>query len=879
MAIGDRDLINIRGDQYSRATTDSTGTRNLVAGSGASAFGVVSNNPLSTDYWLYSVHTSWYAVTGGATAQILVYALSADGSTWTLVAQTAELTVPAAASYTLPANVRKPKATRMAAVIRAVSGTIGLGGGPRYRGDSSEAYVAGGINGAVGSPDGSWTPATYNTFASGEVTPALQLRGYANDTPTASITAPTASGTAASSPTVTVAAANDDDIADFNDRVAYVWVEIVGETSNNYDLNKPEYGPTPTTTATAGSTSSATVTPAVVLAVGWHWLRVAVGDVFGAVSAFTSWRRFQVISGVTTPSRGGPVGTVVQTLTPDFPLRYNNTQPQNAATAAVQLTQAGNVIRTSANIAVNWAPNTDQTITWAQLVTAGLAGGGAWNALSWGIGDYGYRFLVTDAAAASSPAAAAPYAFKTDTAPTIPTMVSPAPGATSTTYPTFRASVGDPDVGDETLTVMLRHYRSGDPTARFYAMTKQSNGDYTYTLQPADINVPASGASTTETFDVYAYDGTLYSNGTTALTAAAYSPSQTFVYVSGASAQITAPTSGGSVTSATVPVTFTHTGSRTNRVLNFYLPGAATPFATSTLASPGGATGPTTVPVNLSAYLRNGQTYEVSVAVTVNGFVSVSDRVPFVVNYPVVPAPGNFLATPQRQEWAPRATSVRASWAKTTYAVGTFINYLVWARNEGTLIGDASERLLAVITDPNRLYVDDTPPSGRTQRYRIQQTVRVNLDDITSAIGEGVATINIRGVILTDVNDPSRGVYLINDGGDAIGWEYNDDEDVATVMGQRDPQTWTMPGETLNGSESFVLLDEEHIHPQAALAIRDSLVAMRRRTMIRRDRFGDRRIVRIPGNGLKVKRRPAVGWDVSIGYRVEDWTELPVGTS
>ncbi len=792
-----------------------------------------------------------------------------DGTIYTLVGRSATLTLTSTNaddhSLVIPSAVPVVAGVTYAVVLRAVSGRFDV---REYVRSSDRQTVSG--NAGTGTPTSPWTPAAAGSIAR---TLSMQVAGYRNVVPTAAVTSPALNASSNVVPAFTVSM-SDSDRADFGDSLQIAWLHIVGDSGGAPNLSNVRYGPQATAIANADGAGTGTITPAISLPAATYWVRMAASDRFGATSAFTAWQKLISTASANIQAAGTLGGSKQEVITGiGVPWLYTNPAGFNAASIQVELYRGTTRIRQSAPIAVTWTPGSTNTITWAQLVAAGLAGGGAWADLQWGQ-TYGYQAIVTDTQGTVSPASDRK-TFTTDAAPGIPATVAPKGNINLTNRPILRVSVTDVDDTVTTGLAVVARIKSSTGAVLFTrTMTyTPATNDWRYQTTETDIPTPSPGTRVDYRWDASAYDGTLYSGEATVNASRAWSTEETFGYTAGPTVTITSPADGSTITTANpdIVIAFSGTASRVSRTI--YRAGST--VALLSLAVTGSLESPVTIPV-ASTVMFDGQSYDIVAQATVNGVVGSSAVTTVTLDYPAYPAPLNFQATPFTMEGAPFPTLTQLSWDPTTYSAGQFIRYVVTARPEGEPEGSQNERTIADITDPaSTMCFDGFPASGVTYRYTLRQSVLFGNDIIPSEPSEQTTGIVIRGVCISVANDPTTGVVFVLDGS-LPSWQPAGSEDVRTPFGSPTPVTWVRTLDYLTMSASFPLRTDPS-HPLAAGVLRDRTIAIRRQVLCWRDRDGARVFFRFPTNSPVWQRIPGGQWDLSIEGRQESWREIPVG--
>lgn len=407
----------------------------------------------------------------------------------------------------------------------------------------------------------------------------------------------------------------------------------------------------------------------------------------------------------------------------------------------VQLTQNGMVVATSPSIAQTVAPNGTISVTWAQTGFSPLAWGqsfyaqiagqdtnGTWSQWSDGIG------------------------FSTDAAPSVPSSLSPSSGAVVTAYPLLSCVVSDADNTVGSLTVKAELFNASGTLLFTRTMTYNSTtGRYQYQTTSTDF---ASYA--TYRWDAYAGDGTLWSGKVTTEASATRSVMATVVYAQGPVITGQSPADGVTITASNPTFSWTVTDQQKLRVQVWAVNGDGT---TGAQVYDSGTVTSTTASWPMPPHiLRNGTTYEWTVTITNSAPLSgTSTPIRFTLTMTPPTGVSAFTADAVRIATDATETGVLLTWAQTTYASSVWEAYDVWRQPLGpdgvTPVGTAL--WLRHLTNPlQTAFLDGEPVSGILYQYSITQTIRDDLDDLTSDPAIQQAGVAFDGVILSNVLDP-----------------------------------------------------------------------------------------------------------------------------
>lgn len=479
----------------------------------------------------------------------------------------------------------------------------------------------------------------------------------------------------------------------------------------------------------------------------YQW-QIKVSDKFGGYSAYSTLVQFTPASlGFVTldSTPTGKIEAVSGSTALDFNGRWNHQSATTMKTVQARILDEFNVVlQTGANyniadVASSALPGTLFTITWANT---------GFTTLSWGK-NYKYQIRGYDGTNWSDWSSSR--TFNTNAAPTVPTSLSPSNSSSWSSLPLLSCSFTDID--DTTATGLTGVFRITRPDTSTVDVTPTYNATtLLWEFQTTAVQLSAFGAYS---WIATGYDGTLYSGEATALASASFSTSASFNYINGPTVTVTAPTNNSTVTTATVPVTWTTTG-QVSYVLTVYKDNdsGTVIYTSGTVVS---AVGSATIP---TGYLQNNTNYDIVVKVTdttpLDGYSNV---VNILVAYtPATPA-SNFSATAVRVTTDPAETAIRVSWDQTAYGSPDFYQYILKRSANGG--PDAAEVTLKRFTSAASVQlVDYTPVSGYEYTYTLIVSVLVGTDIVESARVTTTESLTLTSVVLTLVGN--GGTYRAN---------------------------------------------------------------------------------------------------------------------
>lgn len=467
--------------------------------------------------------------------------------------------------------------------------------------------------------------------------------------------------------------------------------------------------------------------------------RVRTKDRFGAWGAWSSWTSFTPANLGFVTLDSDPTGKI-EDNTPDFKGRWNHQSATTMKTVQSRiLSPSGTVLQTGADyniadVASSAPPGTLFTVPWANTGFTDLA---------WGT-SYKYQTRGYDGTNWSDWSASR--SFNTDAAPSIPSNLSPANGSIFTSFPLLTFTMTDAD--DTTATGLTANLRITRPNASTVDVTPTYNattGRWEFQTTGTELN-----AFGTYSWKAYGYDGTLYSGEATSAGSAVFSASNTFTYAAGPTVTIDEPDTSDTLTTASFNVDWTTTGQVKYKVVVYETGTSTVVYQSNAGAWTVSGTMSHTVP---SGYVRNGETYDVTVTVENATPLEGSDtNTAVLVSYTAPTAVANFEATPVEIGIDPEPSAIRLSWDQTAYSSPEFVEYTIYREADGG--PDATEIILARITDPSVVALYDyTPASDYEYTYGARIVILTGLDEVESDLVEATATADLAATYLTLVGN------------------------------------------------------------------------------------------------------------------------------
>lgn len=501
-------------------------------------------------------------------------------------------------------------------------------------------------------------------------------------------------------------------------------------TADRWDATYTATGTEQTNNAIARAYGGSTLTRGTT----YEW-RIRFYDEFNAAGAWSAWTSFTPanLGYVTTDS--DPTGKI-ESNTPDFKGRW--THQSSASTNAVQvrlysssgvlLQDSGTITKTVTSSA---SPGTLFTITWADT---------GFTNLTWGA-SYEYEIRGRDTSNNWSNYSTPRRTFNTNAAPSVPSSLSPDNGQVYTAYPLISCAATDVDDTTATgLTVSARIKDNSSTVLYTRTMTYNSgNGLWEYQTTGTDL---ASYA--TFRWDASAYDGTLYSGGTTVSGSRTWSSEASFVYALGPTVTMVSPTDGSTVTTSALSISWTTTNQAQYRV-RLYPDGGTTALYDSGWIVSG--TSSHSLP---AGYIENGVAYDLVVDVENTTPLTGSSGIVDITAAFTPPATlTNVTATAVKTVGAnPWSTAVTVAWDQSADA--GFVEYIV--RRSADDGPDAAEAIVARITAATTTtYTDYTPASGIEYTYTVTQISNSSGSELESARASASIEVSFGGVMLTAI--------------------------------------------------------------------------------------------------------------------------------
>ena len=465
----------------------------------------------------------------------------------------------------------------------------------------------------------------------------------------------------------------------------------------------------------------------------YEW-QCEVSDQFGEWSALTAWESFTVSSGGTVAA-SSPTGKQTTKQPGPFVALWDDSGSLNADRARVKIYRGGDLILDSGDLTISVADGNNISISWATAFST--------DELSWGVDDYSWTIEARNTATLWSDPDGLD--FSTNAAPSIPSGLSPSGGKASSSYPLLECVVSDADDDFGDLTVTARIKDSGGSLLYLREMSyNATTGKFERQMTAIEL---ASYA--TYRWDVYSYDGDLYSGEATSSANATKSAEESFVYAQGPDISVSAPTVDQVLTTSSVYVAWSLSsgGPQSSYWVRLYrdsddeLVYDSGQVVSSTMNH--------TIP---SGYVIDNEAYYVVVTVESTApLTGESAQRDFSINYTEPSAPLNFLAEEQYQQFDASPSSMYLSWTAT--ALTNFREYIVGRRHSGE--DESAEVILARLASQSiDEWTDYHAPANADLVYSLRVSEYQGVDIVTSDRTESEATLRLENVVIVGIDDP-----------------------------------------------------------------------------------------------------------------------------
>ena len=604
-------------------------------------------------------------------------------------------------------------------VAAAYAARHGMTAAANIAGDNEQFYDRFGVS----------TPTDPNGYTSAHTEGwlSMAIQYVANRAPTAATTSPSGTITT-TTPTFTGTFSDPD--STYGDKLTKYQIQVyrVSDGALMWDSGQVSAS---SSEQSAGAFTRAYAGTALSQGVTYQW-RCRVADWFGTWSPWTGYTQFTVnIGGTVGPT--SPQGK--QETRQPSPFTASWSHPSGQSTNAVEVRVrdvTGAVLFASATLTKSVAAGGTITVTWTEAFGS--------SQLSWGAA-YTWEMRARDTSGVWSNWASA--AITTNAAPSIPSNLSPANSMVSNSRPRLVCTCSDID--DTVATGFIVKCRIKDGNGNILqtrSMSLKSGTSDTWEYQTTSADLASYG---TYRWDAYAGDGTLWSGEQTSEANAVKSAEAIFVYSAGPQITITSPTNGGTVTTHTPTyqwsVAFSGGATQVSYRVRVYR------SSDNQLVYDSGVVYNTTATSHAqpSGYLRNGETYRLTVSVTDSNNLTGQSTVTFTVSYTPPAAVTGFTASPHYGRFDAVPSAVRLVWDASELA--GFDSYVIGRREAGA--DPDTELILARITSQAQTTVIDwLPASGTEYVYSIRQIQNVGLDQVASARQEQQVQIDLDGVVL-----------------------------------------------------------------------------------------------------------------------------------
>jgi hypothetical protein len=461
--------------------------------------------------------------------------------------------------------------------------------------------------------------------------------------------------------------------------------------------------------------------------------RCQVADEFGEWSAWTGYTVFTVNGGgivnLTSPTgkqENRQPGPIVASWVHNSALATNTVELRIRDSTGAVIKQSGTLANTTAN-------NGTISIPWNTAF-------GSTYFLSWG-SDYTIEMRARDTGNLWSDWDG--IAVHTDAAPSIPSNLTPANSAASSSRPKLVCKCSDVDDTVATgLMVKCEILNNAGSLISTRVMTLKSGTTDTWEYQTTASDLASFGSFR---WRAYAGDGTIWSGEQTSEASATRSAEATFVYANGPQIAHVSPADGATVTTGTPLYDWTVTFSGATQVSYQVLVYRSDD---GFLVHDSGTVSDTTASQyqQPSGKLRDGTTYYRVIKVTdSNGLTGQSEPATFTLDYIEPPAPSNFIASPELLIFDTDASSARLTWDASTEP--NFLEWIIGRRETGD--DPDNEIILARLPSPSTTdWIDYFPPSGVDVTYSIRQSTIQGLDVTTSQRSEAQLVVTLDHVVI-----------------------------------------------------------------------------------------------------------------------------------
>jgi hypothetical protein len=521
--------------------------------------------------------------------------------------------------------------------------------------------------------------------------------------------------------------------ADTGDLMSRYWIELreVGTTlllwDGQYEASSTERAANAITRAYGGTTALVRGTQ--------YEYRIKVADEFGAQSPFTDWFQFTVASLGYVTLDGSPTGKQDDNSPNTFAGKWTHTSGTSTNAVKIRLLDGNGVLLEesgwiSKTVTSSAAPGTSFTISWAESTFSDLA---------WGR-SYQYQIKGRDTSSQESDWSLA-RSFTTNTPPSVPSQLAAAASQTFTSYPLLRWYFTDPD--DDTSTGLTSSVRIKDSsgTVLYTRSGTYSGSGNIWEYQTTSTDISSSG---TYRWDAYAYDGTLYSGGST--TTIAYSPEASFQYSTGPTITITNLSNGAVLTASNYLLKYSISVNESQKRVVIYTASTTTIiYDSGWLTGSGSTLSQISIP---AGYLKDGGSYDLVVKVQdVLAIEGTSATVSFTVAF-TKPAEIYTSAAAITVGSNPWASAIQVQWLDSKDA--RFTQYIV--RRKAITGDDLTEIIIARISSVSTVaFTDYHPVSGVQYRYSVTQVCTQDGSLLESDPYYGYGEISLGGIVLAAI--------------------------------------------------------------------------------------------------------------------------------
>jgi hypothetical protein len=523
--------------------------------------------------------------------------------------------------------------------------------------------------------------------------------------------------------------------ADTGDKLSRYWIQVreVGTTlllwDAIYDASSTERAANKLTSLYGGT--------ALTRGTQYEW-RVQVADDFGAQSGYdptAEWIQFTIANLGYVTLDGSPTGKQDDNSPNTFDGKWTHYSSLSTNAVKIRLLDGNGVLLQESGwitktVASSAAPGTSFTISWAESTFTDLAWGRA----------YQYQIKGRDTSSNESAWSAA-RSFTTDYPPSIPEQLAAAASFTFTTYPKLRWYFTDQDDDTSTGLVSSVRIKNSGGTVLFTRSGTYTGSGNIWEYQTTGTDIASTG---TYRWDAYAYDGTLYSGGSTS--SIVYSPEASFQYSTGPVISGVNLANGATLTQSNYLLKWSISVNESQKRVIIYAASSTTiVYDSGWLTGSGTTLSQHSIP---AGYIKNATSYDLVIKVQDSLAVEgTSSTISFSVAFT---QPGPIFPTAQAITIGsnPWASAIQISWLDSKDA--RFTQYII--RRSAESGPDDESIIIARITDVLTVnFTDYHPVSGVQYTYAVTQVCTQDGSLLESATEYAYGELDLGGIVLAAV--------------------------------------------------------------------------------------------------------------------------------